>query len=830
MTRDEMRDKLTDYAVGELTPAERAEIERALEADPDLRAELDAIRETVALVSACSAPSIAIKEERLSTERVDAILSRIVTTPKASRRFWVGPAMLAAGVALALGLGVVSNSFLRRDIDRLSASIGDGKAAAERSEDAYKRALTELVGRAGELRTKQGELQRMLILADHELTAADSRFLALNSDYILLVAEQQKLQSNNTDLDKRAENLNAQLAAEKSIREDAQRVRDTVRAELLASNDRLEKAYKDIALLQVKVLDSSKAKNDIEGQLSYLRERVPNIGDLGADPIGEAGLFTREHYGGPSEFYDLRARAVRAINARRELRQQAIDGNRSAEKNANGEGTIGRLIEESSNTAEYNPLVDNPYNRPFDAPLSTFSIDVDTASYANVRRFLTSGQLPPPDAVRLEELVNYFHYGYAAPAGDAPFSVALEAHAAPWEPKHQLVRIGLQGKEIELKDAPAANLVFLVDVSGSMAPAERLPLVKQSLHKLTETLRAQDKVSMVVYAGSSGLVLPATSGAEKATITGAIDRLSSGGSTNGAQGIELAYQVATENFVKDGVNRVVLCTDGDFNVGITDEGSLTRLIEEKRKTGVFLSCLGFGTDNYSDARMQALAQKGNGNAAYIDTVKEAEKVLVEQATGTLITIAKDVKIQVEWNPAKVAAYRLIGYETRLLAAQDFNDDKKDAGEIGAGHQVTALYEVIPAGQEVPASDVDALKYQETAKVIVQGAAAAELCTVKLRFKAPDGDVSRKIEFALADPGLNAAGASTDFEFAASVAAFAMCLRDSEYKGQANFGLVKELAMAGLGDDARGYRKEFVELVKKAAELGEAKKKAAEEKK
>ncbi|MBI2922492.1 MAG: VWA domain-containing protein [Planctomycetes bacterium] len=467
---------------------------------------------------------------------------------------------------------------------------------------------------------------------------------------------------------------------------------------------------------------------------------------------------------------------------------------------------------------QYAPLVDNPFFSPNRDPLSTFSIDVDTAAYANVRHFLNAGQLPPPDAVRGEELINYFHYRYAPPAGTEPFSVALEVHAAPWEPKHRLVRIGLQGREIEMREAPAANLVFLVDVSGSMGSEDKLPLVQKSLRLLVEKLRAQDKVALVVYAGNAGLVLPPTSGSEQGTILAAIDQLSAGGSTNGGEGIELAYRLAGENFVKDGINRVLLCTDGDFNVGVSSEGDLVRLIEEKRSSGVFLSVLGFGTGNLADARMQQLADKGNGNASYIDSLSEARKVLVEQATGTLITIAKDVKIQVEFNPAKVAAYRLIGYENRMLAAQDFNDDRKDAGEIGAGHQVTALYEIVPAGTEAPiAVPADPLKYQKPADA-TPGAAFDELLTVKLRFKAPDGDVSVKTEFTLADPGVNAPASSDDFEFAAAVAAFGMCLRDSEYRGAANFGLVRELALAGIGDDPQGHRKEFVELVRRAAEL------------
>ncbi|MEK7469401.1 MAG: VWA domain-containing protein [Planctomycetota bacterium] len=467
------------------------------------------------------------------------------------------------------------------------------------------------------------------------------------------------------------------------------------------------------------------------------------------------------------------------------------------------------------NTEEYAHFQDNPFFRVADEPLSTFSIDVDTASYANVRRFINEGQLPPPGAVRLEEMVNYFSYDYAPPSDGKPFSAAIEVRPAPWEPKHRLARIGIQGKKVELEEAPRANLVFLIDVSGSMEPQDRLPLVKKCLRMLVKQMRVKDTVSMVVYAGSSGLVLPPTTGAARDAIEKALDRLHAGGSTNGAQGIELAYQVAQENFVKGGVNRVILCTDGDFNVGVTSEGDLVRLIEEKRKSGVFLSVLGFGRGNYADARMQQLADKGNGNAAYIDSVKEGRKVLVEQATGTLITIAKDVKIQVEFNPAKVAGYRLIGYENRVMANQDFNDDTKDAGEIGAGHQVTALYEIVPAGEAVPGGHIDSLKYQ--APTTASGAGSAELCTVKLRYKLPDGETSERFEIAVNDPGSDAVG-TPEFDFAASVAAFGMLLRSSPHKGQTSWNLVLELAKGGLGRDAEGYRAEFVEMVKDARDL------------
>ena len=485
-------------------------------------------------------------------------------------------------------------------------------------------------------------------------------------------------------------------------------------------------------------------------------------------------------------------------------------------------GTASRT-QPTFNTESYDRINDNAFLRVADNPLSTFSIDVDTASYSNVRRYLNQNTLPPKDAVRIEELVNYFPYSYAPPeAGDtAPFAASVEVAGCPWNGKHRLVRIGLKGKEIAADERPASNLVFLVDVSGSMEPENKLPLVKRGLQMLVERLTEKDRVAIVVYAGTSGLALPPTPGNEKGTLLGAIDALGAGGSTNGAGGIERAYDVAVQQFIPRGVNRVILCTDGDFNVGVTDQGALTRLIEDKAKTGVFLSVLGFGMGNLKDATMEKLADRGNGNYAYIDTPAEARKVLVEQMGGTLVTIAKDVKVQVEFNPAAAAAYRLIGYENRVLAKEDFNDDKKDAGEIGAGHTVTALYEVVPAGADAAAATtpkVDELKYQKPA---LQRVASGELLTLKLRYKDPDGDASKLLEFPVTDAGLAYAKATGDYKFAAAVAAFGMILRDSPHKGDATLAGVIELAQEGVGPDENGYRAEFVGLAHKARQIKEA---------
>jgi Ca-activated chloride channel homolog len=482
-------------------------------------------------------------------------------------------------------------------------------------------------------------------------------------------------------------------------------------------------------------------------------------------------------------------------------------------------GTLAKQQPEERDASgeSYAKLDENPFLEAARAPLSTFSIDVDTASYSNTRRFLNDGQLPPRDAVRIEELVNYFTYDYPQPDGQTPFSVTAEVAECPWNTQHKLVHIGLQGKKIATEDLPPANLVFLIDVSGSMNESDKLPLVKSSLRTLANQLTPRDRVAVVVYAGASGLVLPSTPGDQRGEIISAIERLQAGGSTNGGSGIRLAYRVAEEHFIRGGTNRVILATDGDFNVGLTGDAELVNLIEEKRRGGVFLSVLGFGTGNLNDSMMEKLADKGNGNYAYIDTESEARKALGEQVAGTLATIAKDVKIQVEFNPRLVAGYRLIGYENRLLADKDFNDDTKDAGEIGAGHTVTALYEIVPAGQKVENPGVDELKYSRPAEV-ARGANTNELLTVKLRYKEPEGDVSRPLNVGVPDRQASYRNASDNFKFAASVAEFGLLLRDSRYKGQSSYGNAMELARASAGADLSGRRAEFVGLVEAARRL------------
>ena len=468
------------------------------------------------------------------------------------------------------------------------------------------------------------------------------------------------------------------------------------------------------------------------------------------------------------------------------------------------------------NREAYAHRADNDFLAVEQNPLSTFSIDVDTASYSNVRRFLNEGRLPPPDAVRIEEMVNYFPYDYAPPQGDEPFAAHIEVAPAPWRPEHRLVRIGLKTRELETR--PDSNLVFLVDVSGSMDEPNKLPLVQQSLRLLVDKLTARDRVAMVVYAGNAGEVLPPTRGDRRAAILDAIDRLEAGGSTNGGEGLQLAYDLAARHFIRGGVNRVILATDGDFNVGISDEGSLVRLIEQKAKTGVFLSVFGFGMGNYQDSRLEILADKGNGNYGYIDTLHEARKALVEQTNATLVTVAKDVKIQVEFNPAKVHSYRLIGYENRLLRAEDFKDDKKDAGEVGAGHAVTALYELVPTGaKSEEVREVDALAYQQKGG-LTEAARGGELLRLKLRYKDPEGDKSTPREWPVDDRTTALDQTSADFRFAAAVAELGLLLRDSPHKAKATFEDVLKLAESGRGQDRFGYRAELITLVHKAKGL------------
>lgn len=503
---------------------------------------------------------------------------------------------------------------------------------------------------------------------------------------------------------------------------------------------------------------------------------------------------------------------------------------------------MGRWPEPQSGD-RYAAIHENEFIQPEGAAaLSTFSVDVDTASYTGVRQYLLdSRRLPPADAVRIEELVNYFDYQYTAPAAESedPFTAAMEVQPCPWKPEHRLVRIGIKGREVDADQRPLSNLVFLVDVSGSMNQPNKLPLVVEGLKALTERLGENDRVAIVVYAGSEGLVLPSTPGTKRDEIRSALGRLQAGGSTAGGAGLKLAYEIAERHKIPGGVNRVVLCTDGDFNVGLTGTEELAKLVESRGKEqGIFLTVLGFGRGNLNDEMLEAISGRGDGHYAYIDSEREARRVLSRDLSGTLVTIAKDVKLQVEFNPAKVAAYRLIGYENRVMAAKDFNDDTKDAGEIGAGHTVTALYEVVPVGVKQPAPPVDGLKYQQadggvqTAEagkpeasapgLEEQKAVSPELLTLKIRYKQPEGGSSKKLEFPLeaidTDESRRSRLVSDDFRWAAAVAEFGMLLRHSRHAGEASFDSVLDTARGAIGEDSQGYRAEFLDLVRRAKEL------------
>jgi len=473
-----------------------------------------------------------------------------------------------------------------------------------------------------------------------------------------------------------------------------------------------------------------------------------------------------------------------------------------------------------TNDESYQPIVENGFNNAKDNPLSTFSVDVDNASFSNMRRFINNGQLPPADAVRIEEMLNYFSYDLSGPKDNEPVAIHTELSSAPWNPAHRLLRIGLKAKTIAIDKLPASNLVFLLDVSGSMQDANKLPLVKAAMKMLVDELRPKDKVTIVAYAGEAGLRLAPTSGGNKERIDSAIDQLYAGGSTNGGEGIKLAYKMAADNFIKNGNNRIIMATDGDFNVGPSNDGDMESLIVKERATNVAISIMGVGMGNVKDSKMETLADKGNGNYFYIDNITEARKALVSEFGGTMFTVAKDVKLQVEFNPAKVQAYRLLGYEDRMLNKEDFNNDRKDAGDMGSGHTVTALYEIVPAGIKDDYSvSVDPLKYQKTDEV--QKSTTNEMLTIKFRYKQPDSMVSKLSQAVVNDNPEKLNNTSGDFKFAAAVAEFGMLLRDSQFKQKSNYDQAISLARQGKGEDNEGYRSEFIKLAESAKLLAKS---------
>ncbi|MBN2536360.1 MAG: VWA domain-containing protein [Spirochaetales bacterium] len=563
------------------------------------------------------------------------------------------------------------------------------------------------------------------------------------------------------------------------------------------------------------LIDKTKGKKDIVTDNKKSKSTGQDESDVEPETVTERGRMEDE-YIEPEEIvlsdlvceYDAVGGGEDRISVREDKQvMESRDQRKSDEKNLTGD--------DDWNTEEYDRIYENGFCKATDYPESTFSIDVDTASYANVRRFLNNNQLPYKDAVRIEELINYFHYDYPGPPGEHPFAFYTESSECPWNPDNRLIHIGIQGKIIPAEQLPPSNLVFLLDVSGSMNDSNKLPLLKCAFSLLVDQLREQDRVAIVVYAGAAGLVLSPTPGDEKAVIKNALEQLSAGGSTAGGEGIRLAYKTAKQYYNEKGNNRVILATDGDFNIGVSSDAELVRLIEGKRDQGIFLTILGFGMGNYKDSKMEKLADKGNGNYAYIDTIKEANKVLVTELGSTLVAIAKDVKIQIEFNPVFVDSYRLIGYENRVLAKEDFDDDTKDAGELGAGHTVTALYEVVPAeGAAGKNTDSEKLKYQETS--IKQDAYTSfELLTLKFRYKKPKGDTSILIEVPVIDEQIPLPSSSDNFRFSAAVAEWGLLLRDSKYKGKASYDQVLDLAQGAKGLDSEGYRADFIQLVQKS---------------
>jgi secreted protein with Ig-like and vWFA domain len=774
-----MNEKLTAYALNELPPQQRAEFEAEMQQDPALRQEAEEMKlfcEMLNTKVAHADHEVLTPEQR--SEVTQAFSAKPVAAGKILRPFWRHPAFVSTAVAASVTLALVSHFQETQMPETLADDFGDLSPSAKLKvlSEADKEAKKRAVGRQD-----SSTLATAPLAIPGRKTHVENKVLEMESISKAMPAAELA--------DKPAD---PQMKADHFV--------DLHEPQIVLPAAGVAKAKEQIARSTGTPMPAERGATTASPvpanspMLSAVKPSAPLAPPASARPDERL-----------SKAKDVAALAF------------AID--------SPADDVLVRKSETEANTERYTTIHENPFLTVAQQPLSTFSIDVDTASYANVRRFLNNGQRPPADAVRLEELINYFPYSYEAPADGKPFSVQVAMAEAPWNPTHRLARIALKGKDIK-QDVGGANFVFLVDVSGSMDEPDKLPLVQQSLKMLVGQLRKDDRVALAVYAGSSGLVLPSTVAGEKETLLQAIENLKAGGSTNGAGGIRLAYEQATQHFIKGGVNRVILCTDGDFNVGVSSPEELEKLITEKAKSGVFLSVLGFGTGNLQDRTMETLADKGNGNYAYIDSLSESRKVLVEQMNGTLVTIAKDVKIQVEFNPAQVAAYRLIGYENRALAKEDFNNDRKDAGEIGAGHTVTALYEIVPAHVKLPDGKplVDDLKYQGTkatgieAQSLNQNASSPQAMTVKLRFKTPEGDKSELLEVPVTDQEKKLQDAPRDFQFAVSVAGFGMLLRDSSHAGELTWEKVRELALSGKGEDTLGYRGEFLQLIDKAQGL------------
>ncbi len=837
--------KLTAYALGELPANEAAEVEVAIKNSPELQTAIAEIRQTAELLeSEFAAEPGPLLSETAKASVVAAIQpENVISLP--NRSFWrtAGLSAIAAGILCLLAwqfwapksneptFSVAKAQRVealdeRRSISPAAPSVPkDAPAEIPASRPQTAATPKRQDGKAvATLQKREPEVMQLVEAVPVERKKAKQNLETLAaSDSVSQVAGQPG-KFDNFFKEKAPEASGQSVAASAPVATTPASTApessvDKLYARSRAADTRFSTPAAQGAPNQNRPM--SYAFDD-----AYLKQSGAKSESIDRPKIKVTGFFGESDYEIERNFDSLQGAPPKLDLAEKELAELKLRYTDRHPSIVRQKEKIQALRRQSSNeTARYPKYTENEFESTVENPLSTFSIDVDTASYANLRRFLNEGRMPPRAAVRVEEMINYFSYDYPEPKDGEPFSVNMEVASCPWQPEHQLLRVGLKGKEMAQNKRPPSNFVFLIDVSGSMSPEERLPLIKQSLRVLVKRMTENDRIAIVVYASSSGVVLESTSCGNKEKILEALDRLEAGGSTDGGQGIQRAYSLAEGHFIKGGVNRVILCTDGDFNVGITDQAELISLIERKAKSGVFLSVLGVGTDNYKDALMQKLADKGNGNYHYLDSVEEAHKVLVEQMNGTLVTIAKDVKIQIEFNPSKVSSYRLIGYEKRILAAEDFNNDKKDAGEIGAGHTVTALYEIVPARVELAAARVavDDLKYQRRQPVSKQQRvtvvnASNEMLTLKLRYKKPDGDKSVLREHTLPDAKKKYSQASSDFRFAAAVASFGMVMKHSEHKGEANFGSVLELAKEAKGDDKEGYRSEFINLVKKAREL------------
>ncbi len=822
--------RLTTYALGEIEDAERPEIEAGLASDPGARALVEEIRATARLlVDHLRAET----GSGLEPGQHRAIENRLETHPPrkpAGRRRWAGLAVAAGLLGLTATLLVPAiRSFLDRPEPIVNARNFIASADMAKAEAAQRwgeRSDRDAPASANEPAVDYRTFNDSAPAASPAPAAAESasRSNDIMDDDAIVLGRQVTAPSGPPARPKslaKESTVGREVALSSSSRgsrpaapaqpggqpgafktyhgmngEAGERKRSAATPEMIA-----------LKPADARIAEAAGAKPAAAPAEGLSLDRVADVAEPNKPALAERGLgYKAKATVEAEQLVEKKADLDAALGVKEGTARTLIEMAEVRRKQLQDEAKAGGEA--------FQAIVDHPFLPVAENPLSTFSIDVDTASYSNVRRFLNQNSLPPRDAVRIEELVNYFPYRYPAPKADEPFSVNCEVARCPWDAEHRLVRIGLKGREVENDTRPPSNLVFLIDVSGSMQDLDKLPLLKAGMKLLVEQLGENDRVAMVVYAGKEGLALASTRCDRKAEILSALEQLQAGGSTNGGKGIELAYQVAVANFIKGGTNRVILATDGDFNVGVTEGPALNKLIEEQRQTGVFLSVLGFGQGNVKHDKLESLADKGNGQYCYIDSIREARKVLVEQMGGTLVTIAKDVKIQVAFDPTRTASYRLIGYENRTLQNRDFEDDKKDAGEIGAGHCVTALYEVAPPGVAAVANS----KLQES-KLAQQAAKGnARLLEVRLRCKASDGDVSRLITSPADDDGRDFAAASADFRFASAVAGFGMLLRDSPHKGSLTWDGLIELASGSTGGDPGGYRKEFLGLVRKAREI------------